>query len=57
MALLTLSASKLMSFAALLAILLLLMSSELSSAAQPNFKHGMLLFNFTVASENHIYIQ
>ncbi|KAG5036062.1 hypothetical protein AAZX31_04G211100 [Glycine max] len=39
-----LRASKLMSFAALLAILLLLMSFELGSAAQPSFKLGRKLF-------------
>ncbi|KAL3026044.1 hypothetical protein AAZX31_04G211300 [Glycine max] len=38
MALLLFRASKLMSFAALLAILLLLMSSTMGSAAQPSFK-------------------
>nr|AFK39892.1 unknown [Lotus japonicus] len=46
-----LNASKLMSFAALLVILLLsLMSAQLSSAAQPNIKHGIYnaLFNFTI---------
>ncbi|KAG4389666.1 hypothetical protein GLYMA_06G134833v4 [Glycine max] len=43
-----------MSFAALLAILLLLMSFELGSAAQPSIKLGTLLL--VMYSEDHIYM-